>query len=274
MKLLLCALSLLFLGLSLASPSEPSEPAAAAAAAVPAADASSPGEPEEEDDLYYYDAEEGAPGKSGKKLGKSGEDSLAGSDLRVGEDAAAEEADLEIGGESAGKLSKKGGKPLKKPSGAGFRVAGEEEAEACPVQLYQIVSRKFPAFCLNGGAKRVSFKACGKTASAANSFELIADGDNYQLKHGKDCVSGSSLAKGPCDKQSVKVVRVGAFHQIQFANGKCLNAKTKKQSNLVKCNKKVLKMQFRVSPVFDQPATDAPVPTADTPASDASATGN
>lgn len=137
-----------------------------------------------------------------------------------------------------------------KPTLAGFRVGGGD----CPAsEMYQIVSGKFPKACIDASQKRLTLKPCGE-ASSKNLFTVVRTGEHFLLKNQGECLSPTSLTKGPCEVEGLKLNRNGAFHMIEFAKNKCLHAKNSKMANMVKCKPKNRGQHFRLVPVFDAPA--------------------
>lgn len=142
------------------------------------------------------------------------------------------------------------GKKMKAPSMTGFRVAGEEKEE-CLVEVFQIISGLFGKMCVDGTNKRLGLKPCEKKPSAHQLFSVHRVKNQFLLKNKGECVSGSSLTKGPCETNMVGLARSGAFHMIKMSGGKCFNARSKQKVNMVKCGAKNKKQHFRFVPVFD-----------------------
>lgn len=136
------------------------------------------------------------------------------------------------------------------PSMTGFRVAGED-TEECPVEMFQIVSGLFGKMCIDGTNKRLGLKPCESEPSAHQLFSVHRTNGQFLLKNKGQCVSGSSLTKGPCETNMVGLSRSGAFHMIKMSGEKCFNARNKNSVNMVKCANKNKKQHFRFVPVFD-----------------------
>jgi len=134
---------------------------------------------------------------------------------------------------------------------SGFRIAKPQMDTECPVEMFQIVSGLFGKMCVDGTNKRLGLKPCESKPSAHQLFSIHRANDQFLLKNKGECVSGSSLTKGPCETNMVGLSRSGAFHMIKMSGGKCFNARNKNKVNMIKCGNKNRKQHFRFVPVFD-----------------------
>lgn len=164
-------------------------------------------------------------------------------------------SNFRVGG-SEGSKKQKGGGSEKTTGASNFRVGGTADAE-CPVEMYQLVSAQFPKMCVDGTSKRLTLKACGE-ATAHNMFSVQRVGENFKLENKGECLAATSPIKGPCESNTVKVSRSGAFHVIQMNKNKCITARNAKTLSVVACGPKNKKQFFRFVPIFDaQPASNA-----------------